>query len=388
MTLFAETYVRSLNKQGEELCGDTVEVVRTADSVIVVLADGLGSGVKASILSTLTSKIAASMLQQGATLEEVVDTLAGTLPVCQVRQLAYSTFLILQVHLEQRTAYLVEYDCPAAFLWRDGRVLALEKTSRIVSGRRILEARFDILEGDVFVLVSDGVIHAGVGAVLNLGWQWEHVSTYLEKLLRSPLELPELVQTLAGVCDNLYLSRPGDDVTVAGLRVRANEQVTILAGPPRDPQADAAVVEQLLAQPGSKVVCGGTTAQVVSRCSGRPLLTSLEQPTPGVPPAAAIPGLDLVTEGVLTLSRTLELIRAANVGSRPGRRVELEGSDGAARLARMLLYHCTKLRVFLGRAENPAHRELIGQLQPRRQVVEAICQELRTMGKEVQLGYY
>lgn len=387
MTLFAETFIRSLNKQGEELCGDSVEVVRTEDSVIVVLADGLGSGVKASILSTLTSKIAASMLRQGATLEEVVDTLAGTLPVCQVRQLAYSTFLILQVHLRDRSAYLVEYDCPATYLWRRGRMVTLEKNQRTVSGRRIAEAHFDIEEGDVFVLVSDGVIHAGVGAVLNLGWQWDHVSAYLQKLLSSPVQLSELVQTLAAVCDNLYLGKPGDDVTVAGLKVRINEQVTILAGPPEDPAADADVVQQLLAQPGNKVVCGGTTAQLVSRCSGRPLLTSLEQPTQGVPPTAAIPGLDLVTEGVLTLGRTLELIRKAKAVQRPGRNPELDGADGAARLARLLLYHCTQLRVFLGRAENPAHRELADQLLPRRQVVEAICQELRELGTEVQVAY-
>ncbi|MGI6357361.1 MAG: SpoIIE family protein phosphatase [Bacillota bacterium] len=388
VTFFAETFVGSLKKQGEELCGDTVEVVRTGDALIMVLADGLGSGVKASILSTLTSKIAASMLRQGASVDEVVATLAGTLPVCKVRGLAYSTFLIVSVNLKGREAYLVEYDCPDTFVIRKGQLLPVTKSVRTISGKEIAEARFPIEENDLFILASDGVLHAGEGGILNLGWQWEHVAHYLEKQASQSPELPELVQTLLAVCDNLYLRRPGDDVTVAGLRIRRSEQVTLLAGPPSDCRDDASIVEYLLAQPGKKVVCGGTTAQVVSRVSGRPLLTTMDQPVEGVPPTAEMPGLDLVTEGVLTLSRALQLIRMAKDQSNFGRNAaHLDGSDGASRLARLLLFECTAVRILLGGAENAAHRDLADRVLPRKQVVEAICNELRQMGKQVELSY-
>ena len=108
--LYFDVTSKSLNKKNEELCGDKVEVVRTGDDVIVVLSDGLGSGVKANILATLTSKIIATMMKSGATLEDTVDTIVHTLPVCKVRHMAYSTFSILKLTADGK-AYLT---APAA----------------------------------------------------------------------------------------------------------------------------------------------------------------------------------------------------------------------------------------------------------------------------------
>lgn len=391
MRLFVESFDRSLNKFGEELCGDCTSVVRTPESVIAVVADGLGSGVKANILATLTTRIASSMLRQGATVDEVVETLVSTLPVCRVRQLAYSTFLIMQVFLEKSEAYLVEFDCPDVLFWRDGSILPLNKQERMVKGRAIKEARFAVRPGDTFVLISDGVIHAGVGGVLNLGWQWENVAQYLEKIMSKENELPKIVALLSDVCQNLYMYKPGDDATVLGLRVREAEPVILLAGPPEDVSKDTEVVDQLLHAEGRKVVCGGTTAQIVSRVSGRPLLTSLDFAMASVPPTAQIPGLDLVTEGVLTLTKALELIRRARAENTSWRDMaELNRSDGASRLARLLLCHCTHLQVLLGRAINPAHQnpDLPRNLAIKLKVVEELCSELQACGKEVELKYY
>ena len=113
---------KSLNKYKEELCGDKVEIVKTDDSDIVILADGMGSGVKANILATLTSRILATMLGEGATIESCVDTIAKTLPVCQERKVAYATFSILQI-FHNGEAYLVEYDNPACVFIRDNKIV-------------------------------------------------------------------------------------------------------------------------------------------------------------------------------------------------------------------------------------------------------------------------
>ncbi len=391
MNLHVETFSRCLSKYGEELCGDCVEVVRTASSVIVVLADGLGSGVKANILATLTTKIASSMLKQGATVDEVVATLAATLPVCQVRHLAYSTFLILQVFFAQREAYLVEFDCPETILWRRGTLVPIAKNVREVGGRRIKEARFPVEEEDTLFLLSDGVVHAGVGGVLNLGWQWANVAQYLEKVMQHEKDMRKVVSLLTDVCDNLYLHKPGDDTTVVGVRVRPIQRVTLFTGPPKDPALDEHVTKKLLEAEGKKVVCGGTTAQIVSRVSGRPLLTSLDFPAVDVPPTASIPGVDLVTEGVLTLSRALELIRLAKSKDASYQDIgELSGADGASRLARLLLDYCTHLHVLVGQAINPAHQNpnLPLSLAIKMKVVQEICEELRQTGKEVIVEYY
>ena len=134
MGITVDVAYKSLNKYTEILCGDKVELLQTADSNIMILADGMGSGVKANILSTLTSKILGTMFLNGATLEECVDTISETLPICQVRQVAYSTFSILQVY-HNGDAYLVEYDNPGCIFIRDGRLMEIPRNVCVIQGK-------------------------------------------------------------------------------------------------------------------------------------------------------------------------------------------------------------------------------------------------------------
>ena len=134
MNIHIDTSYKSLNKAGEELCGDKVEIIRTDDSIIMVLADGLGSGVKANILATLTSKIIATMLKEGARIDEAVETIASTLPICSVRKIAYSTFSILQV-FHNGEAYLAEFDNPSCVFIRNGQLMSLPSESREIAGK-------------------------------------------------------------------------------------------------------------------------------------------------------------------------------------------------------------------------------------------------------------
>ena len=153
---------KSLNKHNEELCGDKVEVLHTEDADIVILADGMGSGVKANILATLTSKILGTMFLNGAAIESCVETIARTLPICQVRQVAYATFSILQI-FHDGNAYLVEFDNPSCVFIRDGKILDYPYKVREIEGKKIHEYRFQVKKNDCFVLMSDGVIYAGAG---------------------------------------------------------------------------------------------------------------------------------------------------------------------------------------------------------------------------------
>ena len=166
MGITVDVAYKSLNKFTEILCGDKVEMLETEDSNILILADGMGSGVKANILATLTSKILGTMFLNGATLEECVDTIVQTLPVCQVRQVAYSTFSILQV-FHNGDAYLVEFDNPGCIFIRDGVLQEIPREIREVEGKKINEFRFKVKKGDALILMSDGTIHAGVGELLQ-----------------------------------------------------------------------------------------------------------------------------------------------------------------------------------------------------------------------------
>ena len=159
MGITVDVTYKSLNKYSEILCGDTVELLKTEDSDVMILADGMGSGVKANILSTLTAKILGTMFLNGATLEECVETIMQTLPICQIRQVAYATFSILQV-VNNGEAYLVEYDNPRCIFIRDGEVIKIPRNTRVVQDKEINEFRFTVKKGDALILLSDGTIHA------------------------------------------------------------------------------------------------------------------------------------------------------------------------------------------------------------------------------------
>lgn len=383
--LFADVGFNSLNKAGEELCGDKVHVTRTPDSAVVVLADGLGSGVKANILATLTSKIAGDMLRMGMDIEDVVDTLTGTLPVCRVREVAYSTFTIFQIFADGR-AYLVEYDNPATFFFRQGKLEQLYYMERVVNEKVIKESRFRVAEGDTVVMISDGAVHAGVGQILNLGWQWDHIAEHLGKIVPETQSTRAVARQLAEACDALYCSKPGDDTTAVAVRFRMASPVSLLVGPPISLEQDAQVVREWYDRPGKKVVCGGTSATIVSRELGLPLQVDWETVSnPEVPPVGTMEGIDLVTEGVLTLRKVLEYVQTYRAGGGLDR-----SNNGASRLARLLLREATEIHFIVGTAINPAHQnpDFPQDLNIKLRIVNDMIRCLRELDKPTSITLY
>lgn len=389
MSVFIETNNESLFKHGEELCGDNVEIIRKDGTVTVVLADGMGSGVKANILSTLTSKIAATMLSQGADIASTMETIASTLPVCKDRGVAYSTFTILRVHPDG-TAHMVEYDNPEAVLLRNGRELRPGKAVVEIDEKKIFESRFRMEPGDMCIMFSDGAIHAGVGQMLNFGWERQDILDYACRAYRPGMTPRDMTKLVLGACNDLYEERPGDDTTVVTTKARVASPVQIMVGPPENPRKDEEVVRRLLDGPGRKVVCGGTTSQIVSRISGRALDVDITYLDPDVPPMATMEGIDLVTEGVVTLGVANEIMRRyIQQGTDLDQMVQLNEKDAATKLAKLLLEDATGVSFLVGRAMNPAHQspDMSIDLSMKMRVIEEIAETLRTMGKEVELMY-
>lgn len=390
MNFYVDAFYESLNKYKEELCGDMVEISRNDNSVIIVLADGLGSGVKASILATLTSKIIGTMLKEGCNVEEAVETITHTLPICNVRKLAYSTFTILQI-FKNGEVYLVEFDNPSIFFIREGRLLEIPFEFRVINGRSVRESHFNIGIGDTLVMVSDGVIHAGVGASLNLGWKWENVGEYLLKIIKSNMPARDISYGLIDACDHLYGYRPGDDTTVVTVSIRKPLNVDMMAGPPLDKKDDAKVVESFMTNKGKKVVCGGTTAQIVARELDREIVTTMKYYDEEIPPIAHIEGIDLTTEGVLTLSKTVGIIEDYIAGNaRKAGVQDLTLKDGANQLARILIDDCTHLRLYIGRAINPAHQNpyLPITLSMKLRLLDELAELMIALGKKVEKYYF
>ena len=391
MSVSIDVAWKSLNKHHEELCGDKVEIVKRDDSDIIILADGMGSGVKANILATLTSKILGTMLYEGAGIEACVETVAKTLPICQVRKVAYATFSILQI-FHSGEAYLVEYDNPDCVFIRDKKIVKYPYTVREVEGKKIHEYRFRVQKNDCFVLMSDGVIYAGAGEILNLqGWTWEAMAEYTLACTKKTLSASRLASMLSEACDDLYIQKPGDDTTVAVARVIERKVINIFTGPPKDKQNDDKLMHDFMQAEGKKVVSGGTSANIAARYLHKDVITRMDTANGGIPPMASIEGLDLVTEGVITLGRALKLLKQyLNDEFNAEFFDELDANNGASRLAKLIIEECTELNMFVGNAMNEAYQdpELTFEISMRQNLVGQLKDVAEKMGKKVRVEYY
>ncbi|MDD3207214.1 MAG: SpoIIE family protein phosphatase [Bacilli bacterium] len=381
---------QSLNHFGEELCGDNVVITEDEQgrNQIFVLADGLGSGVKASILSTLTSKMIASMIAGGATIDECVNALANTLPVCKERGIAYSTFTIINI-VDMKFAEIYQFDNPIMIMFRNGKNYYYPIDTHVINDKKISISRIPIQEGDAFIAFSDGVIHAGIGATLNFGWQRDNVIDFMEAMYGASYSSKSLATILTDRVNDLYQGRPGDDVTALVIKVRRRIPINIVAGPPKDKEDDLKMMDLFFSKDGKHIVCGGTTATIVSSYLKKQIETSLNYESHDVPPMAIIDGVDLVTEGVITLSKTLE-----NIISYTNDNERLYDwafkKDGASLLTKLLLEEASDITFYVGRAVNPAHQNpnLPINFNIKMHIVEELNSHLKMIGKRIKICYF
>ncbi len=379
---------RSLIKYEEELCGDMVQIVRDGDSSVLVLSDGLGSGVKANILATLTSKIISTMIAEKMSIEECVNTVVSTLPVCKTRGVAYSTFTIIKV-TNNSYAEIIQYDNPKVILLRNGENYEFPTTTKIIAGKEIIEGKVKLEENDIFVAMSDGAIYAGVGMTLNYGWQRENIIEFLEGNYSPNLSAQGVASLTADACDDLYGHRPGDDTTIACIKVRERKVVNLLFGPPRDPNDVNTMMALFFAKKGRHIISGGTTSSIAAKYLGRRLETGIDYIDPEIPPTAKIEGVDLVTEGVITLSRVLDY--AKDYADKNEMHANWQNKkDGASLIANMLFEEATDINFYIGRAVNPAHQNpnLPIGFNIKMQLAEQLGETLKKMGKTVNVSYF
>jgi len=213
MTLHVDGYTLSLNKRHEELCGDMVKIKHTPDSYIMALADGLGSGVKANILSTLTSTIFTEMLDAGMDLWDTVETITATLPQCQERHIAYSTFAVLQVFYDGK-AIIYEFDTPQTIIIRNQQLLDVPSEAITIGTRTIIQRKFQAQSDDVIVCLSDGIINAGVGLTMNFGFSHEAIANQILATYRSSDLARTIAQNILFIVNDLYDGLPGDEVSL------------------------------------------------------------------------------------------------------------------------------------------------------------------------------
>lgn len=386
MEHFLDIFEAGLNKHDETLCGDKVKVHRGEDRTIIVLSDGLGSGVKANILATLTSEIIMTMLAADVGIEDVISTVIGTLPTCKVRNIAYATFTVIQISHSDHSFKVINFDNPPTMHFRRGRILPTERKEYEILGKKIRMFEGQLKLGDFLGAMSDGVTYAGMGVTMNYGWGWNNIAGYIEERWRTHYWCARnVVQDVIGKTRSLYGGSAGDDATFVGVFVRPVKYLTIFTGPPLDKADDARITERLLAAPGVKIVCGGTTANIVAEQLGQVLKADLESLRSDVPPFGSLPGVDLVTEGILTMTKALEYMREAD-----GRPDRLPSDRNAATLLATQLLMADHIDFLVGQTINEYYQNplLPKSISIRKHLISELREFLTEHRKEVHTEYF
>lgn len=387
--LCADIGCKSINHIGEQLCGDHVDIVEQGDnSTVIVLADGLGSGVKASILSTLTSKIISTMMAQWLSLEECVSTIAATLPICSVRGVAYSTFTIIHI-IDNSTVELIQYDNPQIIMLRDCEIYDYPVSEVIIGGKKILKSNIKLRENDIFIAMSDGCPHAGIGTAFNFGWKRDDIAEFIRSVAHVGFTAKTLSTMLIDECNKLYGGKPGDDATACVIRIRKREPMNILFGPPSHRDDCDRMMSLFFSKEGKHIICGGTTSSIAAKYLGKEVKTTLKFERSDVPPIAYIDGVDLVTEGVITINKVLEYAKDA-LGDNEEYAHWSVSQDGASLICRMLFEEATDINFYVGRAINPAHQnpDLPINFNIKMNLVQELSDCLRKMGKRIKVSYF
>ncbi|WP_407725032.1 SpoIIE family protein phosphatase [Ruminococcus sp. JL13D9] len=387
--LCAEIGYKSINHDGEQLCGDHIDIVeQSGDSTVIVLADGMGSGVKASILSTLTSKIISTMMAADLPLEECVSTIAATLPVCSVRGVAYSTFTIMHI-INSRTIELIQYDNPHIIYIRDGDLYDYAKTEVNIGGKKIYKSVIRLKEDDIIIAMSDGCPHAGIGIAYNFGWKWEDIAEYMLSMSGGCFTAKSLSTMLIDEVNSLYGGKPGDDATACVIKIRKRVPMNILFGPPSDRDDCDRMMSLFFSKEGKHIICGGTTSSIAAKWLRKPLRPKLSFERSDVPPIAELEGVDLVTEGVITINKVVEYandyVKNNDFYEEWG-----YGNDGASLISRLLFEEATDINFYVGKAVNPAHQnpDLPINFNIKMNLVQELSKALKLMGKRIKVSYF
>lgn len=373
--------VNSLQKNydGERICGDVFlyRYIKEEGRVIAVLSDGMGHGVKANILATLTSTMALNFTQEHKEVDRIAEIIMNTLPVCSERKISYSTFSILDIESRGRVNIL-EYDNPRTIILRGNSIFDPAWTKVVLkkgkhTGKVLSNCTFIPAKEDRIILCSDGVSQSGMGTEdLPFGWETENIATYAAQLVSgdpsiSASVLAGKIVTMAHKNDS-YKAR--DDISCATIYFREPRKLLICTGPPYEKEKDKELAAKVKAYQGKVILCGGTTADIVARELNRVVVDELIFEDPELPPESFLEGIDLVTEGILTLQKVSEILKTYKNSVRLGK--------GPADKIVRLVMECDEIHFIIGTRINIAHQDpnLPVDLEIRRTVIKRIARLL------------
>jgi len=368
-----------LSKNGCQVCGDAFlsRRIKEEERTIVTVSDGLGSGIKANVLATLTASMAVNFTLEKQPIQRTAKTIMSTLPIDSQRQISYATFTIADIECGGETR-IIEFDNPAWLLIRQGKAIEIprEKISIDLDGgrsRQMFVSHFTLEMDDRIIIVSDGVTQSGIGTNnMPFGFGDEALSKFVRNRLaeNNQLSAHELAGIIVKKSNANDIYKPKDDITCAVIHSRNPRRLLICTGPPYEESRDIMLAQIAKSFEGKKVICGGTTSKILSRELNIPVEVGLHLDESGLPPASYMEGFNLVTEGILTIGRVAEMLEQMQS-------TEVIGSGPAINILKLLM-ESDEIHFLVGTKINVAHQDpsLPVELEIRRSVVRKIARLL------------
>lgn len=369
---------QQINHEGERICGDVFisKKIEQENRIVCVLSDGMGHGVKANMLATLTATMAVNFTKEHKEPQKIAEIIMKTLPVCSVRQISYSTFTIVDIEIGGRVSIL-EYDNPQCTIIRDNEVfdpgwqcLLLDEGKNT---KELLYCSFIPKKEDRILYWSDGIAQSGLGSdPYPFGWGVEASAKFvIDKIKKDPLisarKLSVLTVNKAFQNDRYHAK---DDTSCASIYFREPRKLLLCTGPPIRKQIDQELAEIVKNFQGKKVISGGTTADIIARELDIKIVDTLEFDDPDLPPESIMDGIDLVTEGILTLSKVANILKDYTGDQ------DL-GNGPADKMVKMFI-RSDEIHILIGTKINIAHQDptLPVELEIRRTVAKRIARLL------------
>lgn len=369
-----EIDVAQTPKKRGGVCGDLVSSYKTTEATVILLVDGVGSGVKANVYANMTCARLKRLMETGFSLRRALAALVKTMHESRGRDTPYAAFSVLRV-LNNGETTLLSYEMPEAIFVGRHSAAVLPRRSVTLEREVISESNLFLEPGEGLLLFSDGITLAGIGGRSRTGWSINDISRFVNGKLASGTKKRLLYQGIHQHARELWGDPSGDDCTVLSAFCRRGRVVNIFTGPPAQHGDDSKIVEQFLALPGLKIVAGATTAHVVARHLGREVQVNTDDTSMIAPPGYSIEGIDLVTEGAVTLNQLYNIIDADPIYFEP---------DSSVTRFYEAIIDADRINFFVGAAKNVGHGDIAFKQQgiiPRQKIVELLAEKLASEGR-------
>lgn len=306
-------------KESEKICGDVFLLSKDENSgrIGCILSDGLGSGVKAHVLARLTATMGVRFLLGNMDAEEGAHIIMDTLPVCSERKISYATFTMVDIP-KNGEIEIIEYDNPPCLFIRDGKAFPLTREKIPLNRKKgfkeeaLFHSKVKPELGDRLIFYSDGVAQAGMGTHdFPFGWTANAANPFILGIIEKNPEISsrELCEKVTARARQIDHAQPKDDITCGSLYFRKPRNLLVVTGPPNDPDQDDYYIAKVRDFSGRKILSGGTTATIIGRGLEKKVRVDMSSWDAEIPPAANMEGIDLITEGMITLTRVAKLLK-------------------------------------------------------------------------------